>query len=167
MVGYGAAFFARGFLAGRRQFGYYATLLVLEGSARLAVFAAMGAMFVAALMLRSGYGLLRESGRILLEASPRDLDPDEIGRALAAQNHVVEVHDLHVWEVTSGFPALAAHVLVGRELGLHLVLARIEGAPIGTKGISLFVVPKFLVNPDGSLAAFCIVCASVPMATKT
>jgi cobalt-zinc-cadmium efflux system protein len=73
----------------------------------------IAALLVAALMLRSGYGLLRESGRVLLEASPRDLDPDEIGRALAAQHHVVEVHDLHVWEVTSGFPAISAHVTVG------------------------------------------------------
>jgi cobalt-zinc-cadmium efflux system protein len=73
----------------------------------------IAALVVAALMLRSGYGLLRESGRVLLEAAPRDLDPEEIGRALAAQNHVVEVHDLHVWEVTSGFPAISAHVTVG------------------------------------------------------
>jgi cobalt-zinc-cadmium efflux system protein len=72
----------------------------------------IAALVVAALMLRSGYGLLRDSGRILLEASPRDLDPDEIGRALAEQHHVVEVHDLHVWEVTSGFPAISAHVTV-------------------------------------------------------
>ena len=72
----------------------------------------IAALVVAALMLRSGYGLLRDSGRILLEAAPRDLDPDEIGRVLAAQNHVVEVHDLHVWEVTSGFPAISAHVTV-------------------------------------------------------
>ena len=63
-------------------------------------------------MLRSGYRLLRDSGRVLLEAAPRDLDPEEIGRALAEQNHVVEVHDLHVWEVTSGFPAISAHVTV-------------------------------------------------------
>jgi cobalt-zinc-cadmium efflux system protein len=73
----------------------------------------IAALVVAALMLRSGFGLLRESGRVLLEAAPRDLDPEEIGRALAAQNHVVEVHDLHVWEVTSGFPAISAHVTVG------------------------------------------------------
>jgi cobalt-zinc-cadmium efflux system protein len=72
----------------------------------------IAALVVAALMLRSGYGLLRDSGRILLEASPRDLDPIEIGEVLAAQNHVVEVHDLHVWEVTSGFPAISAHVTV-------------------------------------------------------
>jgi len=73
----------------------------------------IAALAVAALMLRSGYGLLRDSGRVLLEAAPRDLDPEEIGRALAAEHHVVEVHDLHVWEVTSGFPAISAHVTVG------------------------------------------------------
>ncbi len=72
----------------------------------------IAALFVAALMLRSGYRLLRDSGRVLLEAAPRNLDPDEIGKALAAENHVVEVHDLHVWEVTSGFPAISAHVTV-------------------------------------------------------
>ena len=73
----------------------------------------IAALVVAALMLRSGFGLLRDSGRVLLEAAPRDLDPEEIGRALAAEHHVVEVHDLHVWEVTSGFPAISAHVTVG------------------------------------------------------
>ena len=73
----------------------------------------IAALVVAALMLRSGIGLLRDSGRVLLEAAPRELDPGEIGRVLASQPHVVEVHDLHIWEVTSGFPALSAHVLVG------------------------------------------------------
>jgi cobalt-zinc-cadmium efflux system protein len=72
----------------------------------------IAALIVAGLMLRSGYGLLRDSGRVLLEAAPRNLDPDEIGTALAAEPHVVEVHDLHVWEVTSGFPALSAHITV-------------------------------------------------------
>ena len=73
----------------------------------------IAALFVAALMLRSGWGLLRESGRVLLEAAPRGIDPQEIGRTLAAEPHVVEVHDLHVWEVTSGMPSLSAHVTVG------------------------------------------------------
>ena len=73
----------------------------------------IAALVVAALMLRSGWGLLRESGRVLLEAAPRGIDPQEIGRMLAAEPHVVEVHDLHVWEVTSGMPSLSAHVTVG------------------------------------------------------
>jgi len=72
----------------------------------------VAALVVAMLMLRSGWRLLRDSSRILLEGSPKDIDVDELGRALAQHHGVVEVHDLHVWEVTSGFPALAAHVLV-------------------------------------------------------
>jgi cobalt-zinc-cadmium efflux system protein len=72
----------------------------------------IAALLVAGLMLYSGYGLLRDSGRVLLEAAPRDLDPAEIGNALASEHHVVEVHDLHVWEVSSGFPAMSAHVTV-------------------------------------------------------
>jgi cobalt-zinc-cadmium efflux system protein len=72
----------------------------------------VAALVVALLMLRSAWSLLRESGRVLLEAAPRGMDVQEIGGALAAQRGVVEVHDLHVWEVTSGFPALAAHIVV-------------------------------------------------------
>jgi cobalt-zinc-cadmium efflux system protein len=72
----------------------------------------LAALLVAGLMLRSAWMLLRESGRVLLEAAPRGMDVQAIGAALAGQPGVVEVHDLHVWEVTSGFPALAAHVVV-------------------------------------------------------
>jgi cobalt-zinc-cadmium efflux system protein len=72
----------------------------------------LAALFVAALMFKAAYGLLRDSGRVLLEAAPKGLDPQRIGEAMAAAPDVAEVHDLHVWEVTSGFPALSAHVLV-------------------------------------------------------
>ena len=70
-------------------------------------------------MLRSASGLLRESGRIFLEASPKGIDPDRIGQLMVAQPHVVEVHDLHVWEVTSEFPALSAHVIVEADDDCH------------------------------------------------
>jgi cobalt-zinc-cadmium efflux system protein len=73
---------------------------------------AIASLLIAALMFHAAYGLLRESGRIFMEAAPTGLDPEEIGHELAAQHNVVEVHDLHVWEVTSGFPALSAHVVV-------------------------------------------------------
>jgi cobalt-zinc-cadmium efflux system protein len=73
---------------------------------------ALASLLVAALMLHAGVRLLIASGRVFLEAAPRGLDPQEIGHALAAHPGVVEVHDLHVWEVTSGFPALSAHVVV-------------------------------------------------------
>jgi cobalt-zinc-cadmium efflux system protein len=79
----------------------------------------IAALIVAAIMLRAAYSLLRESGRVFLEAAPRGMDVDEIGLALARSQGVVEVHDLHVWEVSSGFPALAAHVVVARECDCH------------------------------------------------
>jgi cobalt-zinc-cadmium efflux system protein len=72
----------------------------------------VAALTVCALMVWGGWGLLRDSSRVLLEGAPDGIDPDEVGRALAARPGVREVHDLHVWEVTSGFPALAAHVRV-------------------------------------------------------
>ena len=80
---------------------------------------AVAALTVAALMLRSGWSLLHASARVLLEAAPRGIDPDEVGHALASHKGVVEVHDLHVWEVTAGFPALAAHVVVGGDDDCH------------------------------------------------
>lgn len=80
---------------------------------------AIASLAIAALMIRSGYKLVRASGRVFLEAAPEGVDPEAIGRALAGQPGVVEVHDLHVWEVTSGFPALSAHVTVGREADCH------------------------------------------------
>ena len=60
----------------------------------------------------SSWGVLRESMLVLLEAAPRGLDAEAIGTAIAEQAGVVEVHDLHVWQITSGFPSLSAHVLV-------------------------------------------------------
>jgi cobalt-zinc-cadmium efflux system protein len=86
----------------------------------------IAALLVAALMLRAAVMLLRESGRVFLEASPRGLDPDQIGRRMAGHEGVSEVHDLHVWEVTSGFPALSAHVLVGRDTNCHDVRRTLE-----------------------------------------
>ncbi|MEA2370045.1 MAG: cobalt-zinc-cadmium efflux system protein [Solirubrobacteraceae bacterium] len=72
-------------------------------------------LLIAGLMIHSGYGLVKASARIFLEAAPHGLDPNVIGLALAGYPGVVEVHDLHVWEVTSGFPALSAHVLVDND----------------------------------------------------
>jgi cobalt-zinc-cadmium efflux system protein len=73
---------------------------------------AIASLLIAGLMLRAAYDLLKASGRVFMEAAPAGLDPAEIGHALAAHPGVVEVHDLHVWEVTSGFAALSAHVVV-------------------------------------------------------
>ena len=73
---------------------------------------AIASLAVSALLMHAAYGLLKASGRVFMEAAPAGLDPERIGIELARQPGVVEVHDLHVWEVTSGFPALSAHVVV-------------------------------------------------------
>jgi cobalt-zinc-cadmium efflux system protein len=87
----------------------------------------IASLLVAGLMGCSAYRLLRDSGRVFLEAAPRRLDPQEIGQAMAGWPQVVEVHDLHVWEVSSGFPALSAHVLVGKDADCHAVRRELEG----------------------------------------
>lgn len=86
----------------------------------------IASLAVAALMLWSSVQLLRESTVIFLERAPRDADPEAIGRALVGEEGVVEVHDLHVWTVTSGFPALSAHVLVEPGADCHAARRRLE-----------------------------------------
>ena len=71
------------------------------------------------LVLLSSWKLLRDSVNVLLEKAPRGLDVREIGTSMVRTRGVEEVHDLHVWTITSGFPALAAHVLVGRNEDCH------------------------------------------------
>lgn len=73
---------------------------------------AIASLVVAALMLKAGVELVRDSGRIILEAAPKGTDPRTVRAAILDAPGVVGVHELHVWEVTSGFPALSAHVLV-------------------------------------------------------
>jgi cobalt-zinc-cadmium efflux system protein len=87
---------------------------------------AIAALAIAGLMLWAAVGLLRSSGRTFMEAAPRDIDPDAVGRALAREPGVIEVHDLHVWELTTGFPSLSAHVIVGAEADCHGVREALE-----------------------------------------
>ncbi len=82
---------------------------------------AIASLLIAAVMLTGGFGLVRASTMIVMEAAPAGLDPQEIGHVLAAQRGVAEVHDLHVWEVTSGFPALSAHIVVNADCDCHEV----------------------------------------------
>jgi cobalt-zinc-cadmium efflux system protein len=79
----------------------------------------IASLVVVALMLHAAWKLLIASGRVFMEAAPAGLGPEQIGRELAAYPGVVEVHDLHVWEVTSGFPALSAHVVVRAGADCH------------------------------------------------
>src|SRR4051812_33178082 len=92
------------------------TLILIAGVNRAD---GIASLLIAALMLWAAYGLLRETGRVFMEAAPRGLDPAAIGEALVAEAGVVEVHDLHVWEVTTGMPAISAHMIVGRDADCH------------------------------------------------
>jgi cobalt-zinc-cadmium efflux system protein len=87
---------------------------------------AIASLLIAALMLQAAYGLLKASGRVFMEDAPAGVDPNEIGQALASEPGVVEVHDLHVWEVSSGFPALSAHVLVAEDRNCHTARRQLE-----------------------------------------
>src|SRR5439155_6813343 len=86
----------------------------------------IAALAIAAIMLRASYRLLRDSGRVLLEAAPGGMSVEEIGKALVAHPHVASVHDLHVWEIGSGFPALSAHVLVHLGDDCHAIRRELE-----------------------------------------
>jgi cobalt-zinc-cadmium efflux system protein len=87
---------------------------------------AIAAFVVAVLMLKAGISLVRDSGRIFLEAAPIAIDPQALGAELCAVPGVVEVHDLHVWEITSGEPAASAHILVAEGLDCHQIRVDIE-----------------------------------------
>ncbi len=76
-------------------------------------------VLIGLLVLGSSWRLLRDSVNVLLEQAPRGLDAEEVGTSMVGVPGVEEVHDLHVWTITSGFPALAAHVLVGRNQDCH------------------------------------------------
>jgi cobalt-zinc-cadmium efflux system protein len=86
----------------------------------------IASLLVAGSMLLAGWPLLRKSGRILLEGAPEGLAPEEIAAALGGHTGVESVHDLHVWEISSGFPALSAHVLVGRGEDCHRIRRELE-----------------------------------------
>jgi cobalt-zinc-cadmium efflux system protein len=86
----------------------------------------IASLLVAGSMLVAAGPLLRKSGRVLLEAAPEGMSPEEIAAALRGHAGVTDVHDLHVWEISSGFPALSAHVLVGQGEDCHAIRRELE-----------------------------------------
>ncbi len=102
-------------------FGFAATaaaalVILLTGAYRAD---AIASLLIAAVMLFAAQGLIRASVRVMMEAAPEGVSPAEIGAAMAAHPGVVEIHDLHVWEVTTGFNAISAHVIVDPEQDCH------------------------------------------------
>ncbi len=86
-------------------------------------------VLIGILVLASSWSVLRESVGILLESTPPGIDAEEVGRAMVSLHGVREVHDLHIWTITSGFPALSAHVLVDQRRGLPRAPRRARAAP--------------------------------------
>jgi cobalt-zinc-cadmium efflux system protein len=82
---------------------------------------AIASLMIAALMIYASFGLLVDSTRVMMEAAPAGLDPDAIGLTLASQAGVAEVHDLHIWEVTSDFSSISAHIVVEADHDCHEV----------------------------------------------
>jgi cobalt-zinc-cadmium efflux system protein len=93
-------------------------------------------LLVVALMIRGGWRLLRDSSRVLLNAAPPGTDPDTVASRMLHQPGVVEIHDLHIWSITSGQPALSAHVLVQPTVDCHHARVAMERELADAHGIT-------------------------------
>jgi cobalt-zinc-cadmium efflux system protein len=126
-------------------------IIILTGFSRAD---AIATLVVVALMLHAGYGLIKDSGRIFLEAAPAGLSPAAVGAAMAARPLVCEVHDLHIWEITSGLAAASAHVLVAPGSDCHAVRADLEAFLSEEYGIThaTLQVDHAPGTPNGSAA---------------
>ncbi len=87
---------------------------------------AIASLIVAGLMYRAGWALVKASGRIFLETAPEGVEPQKIVSAMLSHDAVANVHDFHLWEVTSGFAALSAHVLVHLHDDCHATRLALE-----------------------------------------
>jgi cobalt-zinc-cadmium efflux system protein len=104
---------------------------------------------IGALILVGSWRLLREPFNVLMEAAPEGIDVQEVGRAMVSVPGVREIHDLHVWTVTSGFPALAAHVRIEHDEDVTEVRERLEAVlheRFGLDHTTLQVVPEQLLQ---------------------
>ena len=103
---------------------------------------ALVSIVIGVLILASSWSILRDATTILLEGAPKGIETRAVGLRLAGAPGVVEVHDLHIWTITSGFPALSAHVLVGRDEDCHQrrrELERLLGKEFGIEHTTLQV----------------------------
>ncbi len=115
----------------------------------------VAALIVAGLMMKAGFGLVRESGRIFLEAAPRGLDPKVIAEAICAVSSVTRLDDLHVWELTSGMPALSGHVYVHPDTDCHDVRRTVEAMLHDRFDIAHTTLQTDHTRMEGSASASC------------
>jgi len=79
----------------------------------------VASIVIAVLVLWSAWGLLRDTAQVLLEGTPRGLDPDSVEATLTADDEVEAVHHVHLWNLASDVPAMSAHVVLRGEVSLH------------------------------------------------
>jgi cobalt-zinc-cadmium efflux system protein len=79
----------------------------------------IASILIALLVAWSAWGLLRDTTNVLLEGSPRGIDPDSVREAIAADPAVDTVHHVHLWSLASDEPSLSAHVVLRGEITLH------------------------------------------------
>jgi cobalt-zinc-cadmium efflux system protein len=96
----------------------------------------VAALLIGCLILLGSWRLIRDPLDVLLEAAPRGVDVDEVGDAMCRVDGVREVHDLHIWTVTSGFPALAAHVRLDPHADAEAIRTEVEAVLRERFGIS-------------------------------
>jgi cobalt-zinc-cadmium efflux system protein len=109
----------------------------------------VASLLIAAMVLPRAWALLGEAGGVLLEATPRGMDVEEVREHLCGVGGVVDVHDLHAWTITSGMPALSAHVTVTEaslaERGVGPILDDLTGCVASHFGIDH---ATFQVEPE-------------------
>lgn len=113
-------------------------------------------LVVVVLMVRAGFGLVRDSSRVLLEAAPVGIDSEVVGAHVAGIPGVREVHDLHVWELTSGYAALSAHVLVYAADDPAQVRQQIEGLLRSEFGLDHTTLQVDCEGPSPGTTAHCV-----------
>jgi cobalt-zinc-cadmium efflux system protein len=112
-----------GDLAGSVGVIFAAGVIILTGWEQID---AIVSILISLLIAASAWSVLKEAVDVLLESAPSGMEPEEIGMAMAAHGGVEEVHDLHIWQITSGFPTLSAHVLVGPDADCHGIRLELE-----------------------------------------
>jgi cobalt-zinc-cadmium efflux system protein len=83
-------------------------------------------LMIAALLVHSAWGLVREAVAVLMESTPKHIDPDQVRQAISDVAGVRGVHDLHIWVITTGMEALSAHAVVEDGVPPETAVARIR-----------------------------------------
>ncbi len=86
----------------------------------------LASVAIGLLIIYSSWALLKEAVSVLMQSTPRGIDPDKVQVAMLAVPGVMAVHDLHIWTVTSGLHSLSAHVQASPEAPYHDILAAIR-----------------------------------------